>query len=179
MQAEYEEATATGHNLQALHAKSDSDLFVVDQVGNSRRKRKRAYPMATVPAPSATTFQRLRPGKKKPRRSAVYNKRSEDSQLCDIWDDVRASDSSSIPAEAKMPLPHPGVSYNPELQDHQDAVAIALSVEVRRNEAELEAVKPMAPSSPNVVIADQPAVSPSPSSPHCTCWCVLRCVSDE
>lgn len=41
----------------------------------------------------------------------------------------------ATPAHAKPALSHPGMSYNPQTGDHQDIIAAAVAVELRRTEA--------------------------------------------
>jgi len=43
--------------------------------------------------------------------------------------------SRSTPSHAKPAACHPGLSYNPRTSDHQDIVAAAVAIELRREEA--------------------------------------------
>ena len=43
-----------------------------------------------------------------------------------------------LPEHAKTDACHPGISYNPQTSDHQDIVAAAVAVEIRRDEARAE-----------------------------------------
>ena len=46
--------------------------------------------------------------------------------------------SRSTPSHAKAATCHPGLSYNPRTSDHQDIVAAAVAVELRREEAKVD-----------------------------------------
>jgi hypothetical protein len=61
--------------------------------------------------------------------------------LSDLWGSVQGKKEKKkacarlTPVHAKLPASHPGTSYNPQVEDHQDIIAEAVAVELRRAEA--------------------------------------------
>ena len=45
------------------------------------------------------------------------------------------SSAKNIPPRLAVEVAHPGQSYRPDVEQHQDAIGVALSIEIRRNEA--------------------------------------------
>lgn len=154
--AEFQAAAAVGAESTRLQAKADADLFVVDAVGTGVRRRKKIAPKPSQkPAKKVTAKRRSVPtqadlGKRKRLRDGDRPKASVDDAVTDIWGAAPSSSNApgkaarskvvrSLPAHAKTaPCCHPGVSYNPRTEDHQDIVAAAVAVELRRNEAKVE-----------------------------------------
>lgn len=56
---------------------------------------------------------------------------------------ARATALESVPPMLAVEVAHPGQSYHPDKEHHQDAIGEALSIEIRRNEAEEYKTKPI------------------------------------
>jgi nucleolar protein 53 len=56
---------------------------------------------------------------------------------------ARMNAQASAPPQMAVEVAHPGQSYRPDREHHQDAIGEALSIEIRRNEAEEYKAKPI------------------------------------
>ena len=139
---------------QNLRAQADEDLFVVDRAG-STASRKRIAREIKVKNDDKTGIQSIvsvverKLVKRLVDRGPKAVKATENgSALTDIWD---ADESQIVPVDAniltrsrksrsenllsvKINVAIKGQSYNPSHNDHQDALAEALAVEIRKRD---------------------------------------------
>ncbi len=139
---EYEESVAQLSAADASSLKADESLFTLDRTGSKSAKRKIAQVLAPqqkgefVSVTEKKLIERaLNP--KKPIYEKYVTKIGSD-EARDLWGDADADISTSdksMPTR-KLRTAHPGQSYNPASGDHQDAVATAVALQIKKEELE-------------------------------------------
>jgi hypothetical protein len=157
--AAFQESLIDQRAEEQLQGKSNDDLFAVDTVAKpDRKKRKRDPPVQLKPEakdknkalPKVRLFvvlsyrmstkiilpeYLLSQFKENPKKAVAVE------DLSDLWGSVQGKEEKKkacarlTPVHAKLPASHPGTSYNPQVEDHQDIIAEAVAVELRRAEA--------------------------------------------
>lgn len=143
--------------LQSIRAKPDDDLFTVDRSGSqsSRRRIAKEVRIKSTDKSGVESIVSIIERKlvkrivdRGPKEARVNE---SEAALCDIWD----TDVSAVPVDAniltrsrksrsenllsaKMNVAIKGQSYNPSHNDHQNALAEALAVEIRKREYDLK-----------------------------------------
>mmetsp|Transcript_56016 Transcript_56016/g.98224 ORF Transcript_56016/g.98224 Transcript_56016/m.98224 type:complete len:245 (-) Transcript_56016:95-829(-) len=139
---EYEESVAQLSAADASSLKADESLFTLDRTGSKSAKRKIAQVLAPqqkgefVSVTEKKLIERaLNP--KKPIYEKYVTKIGSD-EARDLWGDAEAeiSTSEKIKPTRKLRTAHPGQSYNPSSGDHQDAVASAVALQIKKEELE-------------------------------------------
>lgn len=155
---EYANHISTLSVSQNLRAQADDELFVVDRAG-SQASRKRIERQIKVRSNDKTGVESIVSNVEKKlvkrvvaRGIKLVKAIEPESALVDIWDmdesqivpvDVniltrsRKSRSQNL-LSAKINVAIKGQSYNPSHNDHQDALAEALAVEIRKREHDLK-----------------------------------------
>lgn len=138
--------------IQSIRAKPDEELFVVDRSGSQNSRKKIAKELRISADKSGvenivSVVERKLVKRSVARGPKIAKFSESDSALSDIWD----ADASVIPVDAnilsrsrksrsvnalsaKITVAIKGQSYNPSHNDHQDALAEALAVEIRKRE---------------------------------------------
>jgi hypothetical protein len=136
---EFTDKLATVSSLEVVGSRSNDDLFVLDRVGAQfSRKRARVQSQEEKIVSnviSKTEKALLKKAVKAP--ASVPQKESKSTNLSDIWGSDNASPAEKMPVQSsrKTKVVIPGMSYNPRMQDHQDAVTAALALEVAKTTA--------------------------------------------
>jgi Nop53 (60S ribosomal biogenesis) len=143
--------------LQSIRAKPDDDLYVVDRSGSQSSRRRIAKEIKIKSTDKSGVESIVSVVERKLVKRIVARGPKEarvnesEAELCDIWD----ADVSSIPVDAniltrsrksrsenllsaKINVAIRGQSYNPGHNDHQNALAEALAVEIRKREHDLK-----------------------------------------
>jgi Nop53 (60S ribosomal biogenesis) len=143
--------------LQSIRAKPDHDLFVVDRSGSQSSRRRIAKEIKIKSTDKSGVESIVSVVERKLVKRIVARGPKEarvnesEAELCDIWD----ADVSTAPVDAnvltrsrksrsenllsaKINVAIKGQSYNPSHNDHQNALAEALAVEIRKREYDLK-----------------------------------------
>lgn len=139
---EFEETVVNASNSEVVSAQPDESLFTLDRTGSKSAKRKVAQEILPqhkkeyVSQTEKKLIQRaLVP---KPTPYGKYVTKIGNDQVRDLWGDAaeEASDSEVLPLKKKVRVALPGQSYNPAARDHQDAIAEAVALQIKKEEAE-------------------------------------------
>jgi hypothetical protein len=134
--ATFQEAIVAHVESARLERTKDAELFVVDTASVSIRRRKKILLALVKEAPKVRERPALEVAvkqRKRPVDAAI--------EIIDLWGQSSGQSSKKsrlTPIQAKPSACHPGLSYNPQTSDHQDILALAVSVELRRDEAKSE-----------------------------------------
>ena len=139
---------------QSIQAQADSDLFVVDRTGSASSRRRIAKEIRVKTSDKSGVLSIVSVVERKlvkrlvDRGPKVAKDVEAEHALSDIWDidesliapidhniisRSRKSRSENL-LSAKISVAIKGQSYNPSHDDHQDALAEALAVEIRKRE---------------------------------------------
>lgn len=149
--AEYEEQKSRVSAAAVVASRPDEALFVVDRTGSksARRRIHKEEVAKTTNQPVSKTeralikkaTQQLLAGHEKPNKA-----REQPSALADLWADEAESTGaqsvtrikrSSVVASAAKKVAGPGFSYNPSTVAHQNVLAEALALEIKKREKDM------------------------------------------
>ena len=151
--------------------KSDDSLFMIDRKGSkSIRKRvvQEVLPKSQGVYISATEkrlIQKVLTSKPKQPYARLYST-SENKALKDLWDaDViehNDSDDVNYPTtkRRRLKVAVPGQSYNPSIEDHQNALAEAVALQLKKEDSTIE------PKSTSLVPFHKSIISIDASTAH-------------
>lgn len=141
--SEYEESVAQLSTYEATTSHADDSLFTLDRTGSKSAKRK----IAQVLAPQAkgefvSVTEKKLIGRALTSKKPVYSKfvaKIGSDEVRDLWGDgdVGVSVSEDSKKTRKLRTAHPGQSYNPSAGDHQNAVATAVALQIKKEEADI------------------------------------------
>jgi hypothetical protein len=154
---EYAEQISRISASQTIHSQTDSELFVVDRAGSQAARRRIAKDIKVKSEDKSglqnikSVTERLLIKRAVARDPKTIKIKETENILSDIWDvnDNEAIVDRSILSRSrksrsenlqnsKMKVAIRGQSYNPSHNDHQDALAEALAVEIRKREHDLK-----------------------------------------
>jgi hypothetical protein len=155
-----QQATAEEHSIElqkvkeldALAAVQDTDLFVVDRGGSKTAKRKIEKQVQQAATVSVSKTERALVRKVVSRKAA--EEEEEQTPIGDIWGmsgsktvargkgklqakdkmDAKKPGAAPVVVKNKRLVVRPGQSYNPAPKDHQDLLAEALALELKKKE---------------------------------------------
>ena len=150
--AEFEEARSRASAAQVVNERADGGaLFVVDRTGSksARRRIHKEQEAVVANVPASKTEKALLKKKMAVKVKNVNTSSSSSSAgLKDLWGDevgegsstrattrIKRPTSASLPAAKKVA--GPGFSYNPLPHAHQDVLAEALALEIKKREKEI------------------------------------------
>ncbi|KAL7532848.1 hypothetical protein ACHAXR_006092 [Thalassiosira sp. AJA248-18] len=116
--------------ISAASSKPTFDLWDAPQ--STKFDNKRRKPSSTVAAAAPTIDPHFDPPTQQP-SPKLSNKQLK----------ARKQAQASAPPQLAVEVAHPGQSYHPDKEHHQDAIGEALSIEIRRNEAVEYKAKPI------------------------------------
>lgn len=140
--SEYEDSVAQLSAADASSLKADDSLFTLDRTGSKSAKRKIAQVL--VPQQKgefvSVTEKKLIERALNPKKP-IYGKyvaKIGSDEARDLWGDAEADIrvSDDYKPIRKLRTAHPGQSYNPSSDDHQDAVASAVALQIKKEETE-------------------------------------------
>lgn len=151
--AEFEEQRSRQTEVSVVNSRSNDELFVVDRTGSKSARRrvvKEQVALATNQPVSKTERALLKKIERKaktqndvkPVTTLVVGQGPSSAVLSDIW----ANDNSDSGIRIKKPtvtIPRakkvagPGFSYNPSPSSHQDVLAEALALEIKKREKDI------------------------------------------
>jgi hypothetical protein len=154
---EYAEQISRISASQTIHSRTDSELFVVDRAGSQAARRRIAKDLKVKSEDKSglqnikSVTERLLIKRAVARDPKIIKIKETENNLSDIWDanDNEAIVDTSVLSRSrksrsenlqnsKMTVAIRGQSYNPSHNDHQDALAEALAVEIRKREHDLK-----------------------------------------
>lgn len=120
----------------------DNELFTIDTIGSKSARKKIEnckISAKNIDGPEKKFVSKLT--EKKRKRQAVVSIVAHNS-LYDLWDcnEISSPTNTRNPCNKlhrKVKVPVGGLSYNPSINDHQDAIAEATALEIRRREMDL------------------------------------------
>jgi len=145
--AEFEEARSRASAAQIVNERADGGaLFVVDRTGSksARRRIHKEQEAVVANVPASKTEKALLKKKMAVKAKNVSPSSSSSAGLKDLWRDegstkanprIKRPKSASVPAAKKVA--GPGFSYNPLPLAHQDVLAEALALEIKKREKEM------------------------------------------
>lgn len=125
-----------------LKTKADDELFFVDKTGSKNAKRKVLKEVAEKTEgrkqPAAIVKTKIKANAKRVALAlAEKQEAAKTVSVHDLWGDMECVDKQPTrKKEIKTKIAIPGMSYNPSLDDHQDALAEGLALEVDKVEKE-------------------------------------------
>lgn len=140
---EYEETIVDVSNAEATSAQADESLFTLDRTGSKSAKRKIAQEILPqhnkefVSQTEKKLIQRALVPKPKP--YVKYITKIGSDEVRDLWGDARSEvvdEDDAGQRKKKVRVALPGQSYNPTARDHQDAIAEAVALQIKKEEAE-------------------------------------------
>lgn len=141
--SEYEESVARLSTLEASTLDADESLFTLDRTGSKSAKRKIAQVLAPqVKGDFVSVTEKKLIERALTTKKPVYGKfvtKIGSDEVRDLWNDVQVDTSISEESKQtrKLRTAHPGQSYNPSSSDHQNAVATAVALQIKKEEAEI------------------------------------------
>lgn len=152
---EYEETVANNVIDSLTKSKSDEDVFTIDFIGSKSKRRKiiKQKENEKLNITSTTDKKLVEKFLKNP---SAFTKTSDKltnlpNKLHDLWNDEsldHVSNNKSPNTKNKKAITSiikPGQSYNPSLIDHQNVLANALALEMKRREDEIKMQSPFVP----------------------------------
>lgn len=141
--AEYDESIAQHVTNEVTKSNTDDSLFTLDRTGSKSAKRK----IAQVLAPQAkgefvSITEKKLIGRALTEKKTVYGKyiaKIGSDEARDLWGNEESNDSVADESKRtrKTRTAHPGQSYNPSKNDHQNAVATAVALQIKKEEADI------------------------------------------
>lgn len=139
---EFEETVVDALNIEAVSTRPDESLFTLDRTGSKAAKRRvtqEILPQHNKEFVSQTEkklIQRALVPKPKPYGKYISKIGSDEAR--DLWGDSteEVEDSDVVQQKKKVRVALPGQSYNPAARDHQDAIAEAVALQLKKEEAE-------------------------------------------
>lgn len=124
----------------AMESVPDEELFTIDRQGSKSSKRKltKQREAKEITKTESKVEQKLIKRTLTNRKEGVESKRlPKGESLSDLWGDLGVEDEkpskkAKQSSTAKPPKVLPGQSYNPSLEAHQDALAKATALEVKK-----------------------------------------------
>jgi hypothetical protein len=135
-------AVADENLSKILKTKGDDKLFVVDTTGSNNSRRKVIKEVAEKASGKKEYVHKLDTKvKANAAQVALALKKREEAAtefaMHDLWTNDKKEKGKPVRAkEIKTKIAVPGLSYNPSLNDHQDALAEGLALEVEKVEKE-------------------------------------------
>lgn len=129
--------------------KSDDSLFMIDRKGSkSIRKRvvQEVLPKSQgiyISATEKRLIQKVLTSKPKQPYARFYST-SENNALKDLWDTDVIEHNDSVDVDypmnkrRRLKVAVPGQSYNPSIEDHQNALAEAVALQLKKEESTIE-----------------------------------------
>lgn len=135
---EFEGHVDAGILEDVLRIKANDELFVVDRVGskNARLRMKREGGEGKGILSAKADLRKIVKLAKKLKSKEQFEK-VDPAATFDLWESEPAETEKRRQC-AKVKVPHPGQSYNPSLEDHQDALAEATAIELLKREKDLK-----------------------------------------
>jgi hypothetical protein len=140
---EFEEKSDNVSITTKLAAKADEELFSLDRTGSKSARRKMIKEISPISNGDfvSKAEKKLLERAQRPNKRVAYGKHQlngGDEDIRDLWEsDVnvskKATDKVRPTKRARIALP--GQSYNPSVDDHQNALAEALALEIKKKEA--------------------------------------------
>ena len=140
-------------------SKQNDELFVVDRVGSERSRRKLTSKLIEIERNATEIVLSAADKKIIDKRNDRNSKKtvvteSKTNDIVDLWSDPAAEsimkpnkelkdNTTKVPKKKSCILPINGQSYNPNHEDHQDALAEALAIEIRKKEHEARTKGPI------------------------------------
>eukprot|EP01041_Mallomonas_annulata_P003257 gene3257-6444_t len=135
-----------------IASKPNNDMFIVDRVGSKTTKRKfvqeavvKANGLSKSSAENVLVAKVVA-GKvlATRKRFQVKDNKNEGNNIVDIWSDNDPPiKSNRITVNKKLKVALPGLSYNPSLDDHQDVIAEAIALQIKKEEKDAKTKGPI------------------------------------
>lgn len=126
-------------------SRADDELFVVDRAGSksSKKRIEKQTLKTTTGKPISKTenklVDRILSGERK-RENMQMVKFREETTLCDLWNESAQAnlinDNEAKKLSKYLKIAAPGQSYNPSFDDHQNILAEALALELKKQESD-------------------------------------------
>lgn len=137
---EYEESVARASASAEQQASEDEVLFSLDRVGSKNAKRKvtqELVPKANGNFVSETEKKLIKRAATKTKQQPYHKFKTAvgSNEVRDLWGDTLTEGDSTEKSHKRLKVALPGQSYNPSTSDHQNTVAEAVALQLKRDEA--------------------------------------------
>lgn len=145
---EYETFLDTSAADSLLTAKEDSELFVLDRGGSKKKKRKiekatqrQVDDPKMVSKTEKVLLERMQNKQKSKGKSAGVKTQPATKEVFDMWgaedtQDLKSRGRPRTSSQKKVKkTAGPGMSYNPSHEDHQEALAEAVALDLKHQES--------------------------------------------
>ena len=150
---EHDLIISDSNEIQSLKLRSDEELFVIDKIGSKSKRRKinsEEFGQTNSKPLIVSKVERILIKKTLNNRKQIFTpddtSQPSNGAISDIWendDEIGNGSKGKISKNKKEKiqidlLVHPGQSYNPSILDHQDILAEAVALEIKKKEADLK-----------------------------------------
>jgi hypothetical protein len=140
---EFEEKSDNVKITAKLAAKADEELFSFDRTGSNSARRKVIKEIAPKSNGEfvSKSEKNLLERAQLPNKRVAYGKHQlngGDEDIRDLWgsdENISKKASEKVRPTKRARIALPGQSYNPSVDDHQNALAEALALEIKKREA--------------------------------------------
>lgn len=136
---ELEESVANAVEHTSVTTSGDDNLFTLDRTGSKAAKRKVTQELIPkqekrfVSETEKKLIQKVANGVKAPYKK--YTAPVGSNNVRDLWAEPAAGDSPALePKSKRLKTALPGQSYNPSAADHQNTVAEAVALQLKRDD---------------------------------------------
>lgn len=153
---EYEDLVYQASKKQIISTKPDEELYVIDTIGSKTQRKKvlKLIQNNQKQVISKVEQKLLKKYQNKVNQNIdIKSNKNIKSQLWDVWNETTEVDKDTIietnpkslmktrlleNKKKVFQLPHPGQSYNPSLYDHQNVLATAVALEIKKREKDIK-----------------------------------------